>query len=79
MRNFPVKQILQMRRVLLIKYCLDCDGIRGILSLISSDSNDFIDLCYMYDVHCGMTNNRIKCNKPIEIVFANNLRVEDLI
>ena len=77
MQNLPVKQILLMRRVLLIKDCLNCDGILRVLSLISSDSNDFEDLLYTYDVHCGMTNVRIKCY--IETVFANNLRVEGLI
>ena len=77
MQNLLVKQILRKRRALLIKHCLNCDGILSILSLISFDSNDFVDLCYMYDEHCGMTNDRIKCN--IETVFANNLRVEDLI
>ena len=34
-------------------------------------------MCYIYDVHCDMTNDRIKCN--IGTVFANNLRVEGLI
>ena len=58
MKNLPVKQILHMRRVLLIKDCFDCDGILRILSLISSDPSDFIDLCYMYDVHCDMDNDR---------------------
>ena len=77
MQNLPVKQILHVRRVLLIKDCLNCDGILRILSLISSDSNNFLDLCYMYDVHCGMKNDGMKCN--IETVFANNLRVEGLI
>ena len=62
-----------MRRVLLIKDCLTCDRILRILFLISSDSNDFMNLCYMYDVHCGKTNGQIKYN--IETVFANNLRV----
>ena len=76
LRNLPVKQILQMRRVLWIKDFLNYDGILRILSLISSNSNDFVDLCYMYDVHCGMTIDRInKCN----IETANNLRVEGLI
>ena len=46
-------------------------------SLIPSDFYDFMDLCYMYDMHCGMTNDRIKCN--VETVFANNLQVEYLI
>ena len=77
MHNLPVKQMLHMRRVLLIKDCLNCDGIIRILSLISFNSNDFVDLCYMCDVYCGMTIDRIKCN--IETVFANNLRVEGLI
>ena len=77
MWNLTVKQILHMRIVLLIKDCLNCDKILRILSLMSSASNDFIDLCYMYDVHCGVTNDRIKCN--IETEFANNLREEGLI
>ena len=76
-QNLPVKEILHMRRVLLIKVCLNCDGIIRILSLISAESNDFVDLCYMYEVHCGTTNDRIKCT--IETVFANNLQVEGLI
>ena len=78
MQNLPVKKILHMRRVLSTKDFLNCDGIiLKILSLISSIFNDFIDLCYMYDVHCGMKNNRIKFN--IETVFANNLLMEGLI
>ena len=70
MRNLPVEQILHMRKALFIKDCLNCGGILKILSLISSNSNEFVDLCYMYNVHCGMKNDQIKCN--IETVFANN-------
>ena len=43
--------------MLLIKDCLNCDGLLRILSLISIDSNDFVDLYYMYDVYFGMTNS----------------------
>ena len=46
MRNLPVKQILLMKRVPLIKDCLTCDGILRILSLFLFDSNDFVDACY---------------------------------
>ena len=53
------------------------NGILRILSMISSNSDDFEDLFYKYDVHCGMTNDRIKCN--IETEFTNNLRVAGLI
>ena len=56
--------------MLLSKDCFNYDGILRILSLISSDSNYFVDLCYTYDVHCSMTNVRIKC--IVQIVFANN-------
>ena len=76
-QNLPVMQLLLIRRVLLFNGCFNCDGILRILSLISSDCNDFVDLCYMYDMHCGMTNDWIK--GYIETVFANNLRVEGLI
>ena len=75
MRNLPVKQLLQIRRVLLIKDCSNSDEILRILSLISSDSNDFVDLCYMCDMHCSITNEYI-----LRLYyFANNLRVEGLI
>ena len=54
MRNLPVKQILHMRKVLLIRDCMNNDGVLRVLSMISANSNDFVDLCYMYDVHCAL-------------------------
>ena len=41
-----------------------------------TDSDNFVDLWYMYDVHCGIINDQIKCN--IKTVFANNLQVKGL-
>ena len=70
MQNLPVKQTMYMIIMLLSKDCFNCNGVLRILSLISFDSNYFVDLCYIYDVHCSITNDRIKC--IVEIVFANN-------
>jgi hypothetical protein len=58
--SMPIKMSLDERRVLLYKDCMNCTGILSVFACLAISSCAFIDVCYKYDVHCGMSKTCVK-------------------
>ena len=75
--TLPVKLLLEERRLMLVKSCVFCSGVLGLCGLLSMNDDDFIDICYMYDVHCNLPKYVIKNN--IRSHFLDVLRNDGLV
>ena len=72
-----VKLLLEERRLILVKSCIFYPGLLGLCGFLSMNEDDFIDVCYMYDVHCNLPKYIIKNN--IRSHFLDVLRNNGLV
>ena len=72
-----VKLLLEEKRLMLIKSCIFCPGELVLCGLLSMNEENFIDVCYMYDVHCNLPKYVIKNN--IRLHFLDVLRNDGLV
>ena len=55
----PVKMLLDKRRILLVRECLNCPGILGLCARISSNELDFVNSLIDYGVHYEMATDAL--------------------
>ena len=78
LNSMPVNIILEERRVLLFKSCLESDSdVIRLCALLSANDDNFIHICYKYDVHCNLSRLNIK--SAVVNTFFNGLRNEGLV
>ena len=58
--TLPVKLLLEERKLMLVKSCVFFPGVLRFCGLLSMYEDDFIDVCYMYDVNCKLPKYVIK-------------------
>lgn len=76
--SMPICNILDKRKILLLKSCLECDSnIIRLCAFLRLNDNNVIDVSLKYYVHCHMCRPVIK--SVIRSVFFNGLRGEGLL
>ena len=56
----PINMLLNERKILLLKDCMNCSGLLGICARIATNSDDFLHACFECDVHCDLSKGFIK-------------------
>jgi esterase/lipase superfamily enzyme len=78
MNSLPIGVLLEFRKVLLLKSCIESSSeIVRLCGLMRSNDVDVVDLLYKYDVHFNMPRHLIK--SCVKNMFFDSLRAEDLI
>ena len=60
--TLPVKLLLEEKRLMLVKSYVFCPRELVLCGLLSMNEDNFIDVCYMYNVHCYLPKYVIKNN-----------------
>ena len=58
----PMKMLLDERIVKLVKSCFNGSEVLRLCARIRSADESFQEVCYMYDVHCEMSGDRVSQN-----------------
>ena len=53
--SMPMNEMLDERKVKLVKSCLNSSEVTSLCARIRSTDNRFLDICHKYDVHCGLS------------------------
>ena len=78
MNSLPIGVILDLRKTLLLKSCIESPSeIVRLCGLIRNEDVDVLNVFYKYDVHCFMSRSFIKSN--VKSVFFDGLRYEGLV
>jgi len=78
MDSFPIGVMLDVRKALLLKSCIESTSdIVRLCELIRINDVDVVDLFYKYDIHCNLSKPFIK--SCVKCTFFDGLRIDGLV